>query len=110
MRAGAWAGKRPARWWQSQESVTVNTIPFPRATQAPVWAFDDGAAIQGPSGGPRCCHDRQNVELGARAVQNTIHGINILLDRGSDGAGRGRVAMFSSEFAGEIMGEVPDAL
>ena len=39
-----------------------------------------------------------------------MHRINIAFDRGGDGAGRGRVAMFSSEFAGEIMGEVLDAL
>jgi Mg/Co/Ni transporter MgtE len=31
-----------------------------------------------------------------------MHGINIAFDRGGDGAGRGRGAMFSSEFAGEI--------
>ena len=54
--------------------------------------------------------DRKNAELAFRSVQHTIHDFNILFDRGSDGAGRGRVAMFSSEFAGEIVGEVLDAL
>jgi len=39
-----------------------------------------------------------------------MHRINIAFDRGGDGPGRGRVAMFSSEFAGEIMGEFLDAL
>ena len=61
-------------------------------------------------GWPRYCHYRQSAELAFRSVQHAIHGIDIQFDRGSDGAGRGRVAMFSSEFAGEIMGEVLDAL
>ena len=34
MRAGAKAGERPARWWQSQESVNPDCTPFPRAAQA----------------------------------------------------------------------------
>jgi hypothetical protein len=66
-------------------------------------------SIQRSSDGPRYCHYRQNAELAFRSVQHAIHGINIAFDCGSDGAGRGRVAMFSRQFAGEIMGEILDA-
>ncbi len=34
MRAGAKTGERPARWWQSQESVDPDCTPFPWAAQA----------------------------------------------------------------------------
>jgi hypothetical protein len=34
MRAGARAGERPARWWQSQESVNPECTPLPSAAQA----------------------------------------------------------------------------
>ena len=49
-----------------------------------------------------------NAELAFRSVQHAMHRIDIAFDRGGDGPGR--VAMFSSEFAGEIMGEFLDAL
>jgi hypothetical protein len=42
MRAGAKAGERPARWWQSQESVNPDCTPFPWAAQA-----RGGDAIEG---------------------------------------------------------------
>jgi hypothetical protein len=42
LRAGAKAGERPARWWQSQESVNPDCTPFPRAAQA-----RGGNAIEG---------------------------------------------------------------
>jgi hypothetical protein len=74
-----------------------------------VWACDDVGSYPTIIGWPRDPSLLTNAELTFRSVQHAMHLINIAFDRLGDGAGRGRGAMFSSEFAGEIMGEVLDA-
>ena len=58
MRAGARAGERPARWWQSQESVNLNKYTFPLS----------GTSARGSAGRFAC---RSRRRLGRRPARDT---------------------------------------
>ena len=75
MRPRAEAGKRPARWWQSQESVSAECTPFPWAAQSVPWAPPGGTRFPGRhrhwpggTGIPRVAQARGEREKGVAAV------------------------------------------